>query len=819
MHSPFSNLRVVDLSTRLSGAFAARLFGDFGAEVLLVEPADGHCLRHEPPFVDNIDDLEHSVVHAYFNWNKDSVVTESASEISALVETADVVITTTCDTDRLSQIADALRPDAVHVSVTPYGLNDPLTGVDGNNLTISAQCGWASINRYRDEAPLQMPRDQSGVIGGIAGFICGAAALRRRSYGESAERADVSELEAFALTVHPWGVASVYHSRSRTSPPGGGRQRGDPAPLWDTSDGRINLGLADFHNWKEAMEACNLPEQGARPELISDFGRHSQDLRDVVWGLARTLPDLKRWDVFHALAKLRCVVGVVQDTREIVEDGHLNDRSYFVQTKVAGRTLSASGAPAILAPSPWKLAKFAPSMGSRPLPDIAPVPRAKDSRSHQLTREQIAEGPLAGIRVLSFGQAWSGTFATELLALLGADVVQVASLHRPDSFRRISNIVPRGVADPTRAQHPRNTQGHYNAVNLHKREITLDLRSDQGKEILWQLLPKFDMVVDNFRPNVLPSWGITLQKLHEIRPGMIWASISGYGETGRYSVYPANGATTEPMAGLSSIHGYEGDVGGMNTGGLYPDPVSGYFLVATVLAALSHRDATGEPQRVDLSMMEAVTSIIGDAIIESDSQQRAVTPRGNHHPRFAPHNTYRAADDEWIAIAVSSDADWARLVMFIGDSRLESDRFRTAAERKKNEDQLDDILSEWCAGRDAATIQRQLTEITVMAARVVPLFEIYARPDPHLAKAGFVQEIEHPEAGVTWLPGRPWRFSAAPSAAIRPSPCVGQHSEEVFREDLGMTTDEYLDLVRSGITGTIDEHETHHARTNQKTAS
>ena len=155
-------------------------------------------------------------------------------------------------------------------------------------------------------------------------------------------------------------------------------------------------------------------------------------------------------------------------------------------------------------------------------------------------------------------------------------MVQVGSLHRPDVFRRLSDQVPAGVVDNSRWQHPLNTQGQYNSVNLHKREVTLDLRQERGRELMWELLPRFDILVDNFRPTVMPSWGITLGKLHELRPGMIWASISGYGESGPYREYPANGATTEPMAGFSSLHGYEGDPG-MNSGGLYPDPVFRLF--------------------------------------------------------------------------------------------------------------------------------------------------------------------------------------------------------------------------------------------------
>ena len=562
MSAPFAGLRVVDLSTRFSGAFAARLFGDFGADVVLAEPPEGHPLRFEPPFLDDRPGPDRGVVHAYVNWNKRAVRVASDADSGRLVAGADLVITTATE-PKMADIGRRLRATAVHLSVTPHGLDDPLTGVPGNTLTMSARVGWSSVNGYADEAPLRMPRDMAGVVGGVTGFIAAAAALRRRTASKAAERVDVSELEAFALTVHPWGVAAVYHGRASRGP-GGGRRRGTPGPLWELADGQMNFGLADFHNWQEAMSVCNLPEIGARPELIPDIGRHSQDLRDVVHGLAETLPKLKRWDVFHALAKLRCVIGVVQDVEDLTRNEQFVARDFFVRTTIEGRKVRAGGAPARLKPSPWRLGKPAPNLAEG-APEMASwTPRADQTRPCVDSKANLAAGPLDGVRILSFGQAWSGTFGTELLALLGADVVQIASTKHPDAFRRISNRVPAAVFDESRRQHPANTQGHYNAVNLHKREVNLDLTSAAGQDILWRLLPKFDVVVDNFRPTVLPKWGITLERLHEQKPGMVWASISGYGEDGPYRDYPANGATTEPMAGLSSLHGYAGDRG-MNT--------------------------------------------------------------------------------------------------------------------------------------------------------------------------------------------------------------------------------------------------------------
>jgi crotonobetainyl-CoA:carnitine CoA-transferase CaiB-like acyl-CoA transferase len=807
MTTPFEGLLVVDLSDRVSGAFAARLFGDFGADVALVERPGGHALRNEPPFLDDRPGPDRGHLQAYVNWNKRSVVVDSSRDVADLLSSADVVVT---DADPIAgawfaDALDSVRPDAVHLSITPHGLTTPLAGRPGNNLTASARTGWSYINGYRDEPPLQMPRQQAGYVAGVAGFIAAAAALRRRAHGDRPEMVDVSEVEAFALTVHPWAIAAVYENTGFSNGPAGGRRRGEPGPLWDAADGRMNFGFGDFHNWIAAMDVLQLPELGAQENLIPDNGRHSQDMSAVVAGAAHSLSSLERWPVFHALAKLRCNVGVVQDIDDIVHDPQLAARKFLVETQIVDRTVRAAGPPARLSPSPWRLTRPAPRLGKdgAGLRTERPPAHREPSTSSQ-SEGTLAEGPLSGVRVLSFTQAWSGTFGTELLALLGADVVQLGALHRTDVWRRVRNRVPAGLVDPGRRQHALNTQGLYNSVNLNKREVTLDLRQERGREILWRLLPRFDIVADNFRPTVMPSWGITLEKLHELRPGMIWASISAYGTDGPYWEYPGNGATTEPMAGLSSLHGYEGDPG-MNTGGLYPDPIAGYFFAGAVMAALSHRDRTGEPQRVDLSMMEAVATVCGDAIVEYGATGRLPRPRGNHHPRIAPHNNYAAHDGDWLALATETEDAWLRLVAHIGDKRLSGARFASMEARKTNEADLDAIIAEWCASQDAAAVEDALGRLGIAVARVVRFYELYSRPDPNFLASGFVGRVDHPETGPTWLPNRPWRFSAAASSPVRASPCVGQHSREVLAEELGIGDAEYEALVAAGVTGTLDD--------------
>ena len=794
-----AGVRVVDASDRLSGAWAARLFGDFGADVVLAEPPEGHPLRREPPFLNDQAGPERSLLHAYANWNKRSVVVEDVegvegdAKLAELCQWADVVVSTGKQPEIPSR--------AVHLAITPHGLSGPLASVPGNHLTACARVGWATINKRREEPPLQLPVRQSGYIAGMAGFVAAAAAL----YRGGGERLDVSETEALALTCAPWAaLGNFIGGRAMDFGPAGGRPRGQPGPLWRTADGLINYGYGDWQRWTDAMRFLELDELAEDERFVSAWGRHQQDTRPVRDGLAEASAKRGKWQLFHGLAKLRCIAGVVQNAEELRTSEQLQERGFIVEAPVDGDKAHAAGAIAKLSATPWALHRGAPKLGEHNAQFDEARQTKPDAPAQPNTASTTKSGaqPLAGVRVLCFTQAWAGTFCTELLALMGADVVQIETVRRPDVWRGAGAPVPPPIRNPDIEQQGINTNGMYNSVNLNKRAVTLDVTHPRGKEMFWQLIPKFDVLVDNFSPHVMSSWGVTLETLHQHRPDMIFASVSGYGRQGPLAEYPANGATTEPMAGLASIHGYQ-DGEPMNTGGLIPDPISGYALAAAILAALNHRKHTGVGQRIDAAMLEAVAVQVGDAILEYDANGTVRGPDGNRHPRFAPHGVYACADGEYLAVAAETDAAFEQLAAHLGKPELATDpRFAGNVARKANEDALDALLGSCFAARDAEREAEALGALGVCAAKCEPFKPIYAQSNPQFEARRFLVPVTHPESGTHLLPVLPWKMANTPDIEATYSPRFGEHSRAVFAEELGIDAAEYDELERLQITGT-----------------
>jgi len=351
-----SDILVLDLSTRLSGAFAARQLADLGADVVLIEAPEGHPLRIEPPFLDDKAGPECSLLHGYANFNKRSVLLEEGDALRrALIARADVVVTSSPasfeDVERLA------KDEAILLAVTPHGITGPRAHAPGNDLTAYALSGWAALNGLEGQPPLKGSHNQVGYLSGTFA-ACGAiSALVERQRSGQGQVVDVSETEALTVTAGPSLLSTAYEGRNPD------RHVGDifsgPVP---TSDGYVSITFSRAHFWRDAMNALGLEELAEDPRYTDTWARR-QYRADLAPRIEAKVAERDRWGIFEHLGLLRCVCGVVLDMRDLATNPHLHDRGLPVTVEADGRSFQVPGAPYKMSRTPWTLRRSAPRLG------------------------------------------------------------------------------------------------------------------------------------------------------------------------------------------------------------------------------------------------------------------------------------------------------------------------------------------------------------------------------------------------------------------------------------------------------------------------
>jgi crotonobetainyl-CoA:carnitine CoA-transferase CaiB-like acyl-CoA transferase len=400
--------------------------------------------------------------------------------------------------------------------------------------------------------------------------------------------------------------------------------------------------------------------------------------------------------------------------------------------------------------------------------------------------------PLSGIRVADFTWVWAGPFCTLQLAHLGAEVIRVETRERPC----VTRLLP-PFAD---FQPGLNRSGYFNQYNQGKRSLTLNLKHPRGLEVARRLISTSDVVAENFANGVIDRMGLGYPEVRRLKPDAIMLSISGYGRSGPDQDFVSYGPATVPLAGFSSVTGYKGGPP-MHVGVSYGDPTAGLHGALAVLAALCHRQRTGEGQFIDVSLWEASASLLPEALFEYQMNGAPPPRDGNRHPQMAPHGVFRSAgQDRWVSIAVGTDAEWLALCSVMRAADLAADpRFATPAERKRNEDALDERVTRWTTTLSAEEATERLQAAGVAAFPTMTNQDL--AEDPHLNARGFFVDLPHPEVGARHHAGIPWTLSANPCAVAAPAPCLGEHNRQVLGEVLGYSEAEIEALSSEGALG------------------
>ena len=399
---------------------------------------------------------------------------------------------------------------------------------------------------------------------------------------------------------------------------------------------------------------------------------------------------------------------------------------------------------------------------------------------------------LQGVRVVDFSWIVAGPTCTRILADFGAEVIRV-------EFEQTMDYTRGFAASPSP-----NASGMFNNLNRNKLGVTLNVMHPDGMALLHELIAVSDIVVENFSATVLERWGLDYEAQRAIRPDVIYASMSGFGHTGRDRHYVTWGPTAQALSGLTFMSGLPGEEPA-GWGFSYMDHTAGYYGAMACLTALHHRSRTGQGQWLDLSQVEAGMALTGTAILDKTVNgrpfRREGSPPGNRSPNYgvAPHNTYRCkGEDRWCAITVFDDDQWRAFADAIGAPDWTRDpRFADNEGRVANQDELDALIETWTSLHTPHEVMRKLQSAGVIAGAVqTPKEKI--EDDPQLRHRGFLPEIGHAELGVNKFEAEPMRLSRAPWELRRASPLFGEHTHQVFTELLGVPEDRIAELIAEG---------------------
>ncbi|HMM43018.1 MAG TPA: CoA transferase [Thermomicrobiales bacterium] len=393
-------------------------------------------------------------------------------------------------------------------------------------------------------------------------------------------------------------------------------------------------------------------------------------------------------------------------------------------------------------------------------------------------------GPLNGIRVLDLSRVLAGPYCTMVLGDLGADVIKVEQPSKGDDTRAWGPPWAGGEA------------AYYLSVNRNKRSITLDIKSEQGKQIIRDLARDSDIVVENFKRGTFERLGLGFDDLRRDNPGLIWANVSGYGPTGPLADKPGYDFIAQGEAGIMAITG-EPDGEPMKVGVAIVDITTGLFTAVGVLAALNARQATGAGQRVDATLFTSAVAWLANVGQNYLVSGKPAKRYGNAHANIVPYQTFRARD-QYMTLGVGNDRQFQALCAILGRPELGADeRYATNSARVAHREELVAILQdrlmekdadEWIAACDAANIP---------SGKINTIEQVFAHPQT-LARDMLV-EVEHPTAGLLKLAGIPFAMSETPAKVRLAPPTLGQHTDEVLRERLGYDQAAIDQLHRDGI--------------------
>ncbi|AGB23487.1 putative acyl-CoA transferase/carnitine dehydratase [Mycobacterium sp. JS623] len=741
--TPLDDLRVVEISDRIAGAYCGKLFVDAGAEVVKVEPPAGDPLRRFTATGAVVSEGANSPLFSYLNAGKRSVTAASGE----LMSSADVVITTP-----RADLVDT-SPQCVVVSISDFGLTGPWSNRPATEFTLQAASGLTGFRGDPAGPPISIGGELGEYMGGACAAYGALALMRRVRRGGPGGHLDMSMLEAITLMQS----SEWLHSQLLQVP---SIKRSIEVPsIEEASDGYVGISMVTGQQWLDFAAMVDCQELTEIPDLRFQLGRwaYRDWIRERIgpWMRERTVDEIVE------LGQLfRLPIAPLGNGSTIPQMDHLRERGVYVDNPSGFRQPRA----------PWLMSAAAPAP-VRPAPAVGEA----DGETAWEPRESItiaaSDLPLAGVRIVDLTAFWAGPAATHALAALGADVIKIESIQRPDGIR-YSGGMRTDVDDWW------EYGWVFHAMNTNKRSVTLDLESQDGIRLLKQLVSQADAVIENFSPRVMDQFGLGADALLAIKTDLVVVRMPAFGLTGPWRDRVGFAPTMEQIAGLAWVTGLPDGPPVPPRGAC--DPLAGAHAAFALLAALEFRDRAGRGQLVEVPMIETVLNVTAAQTIEYEVFGEILARRGNRGLPGTTQDLYRCAgDDNWIAICAHTEAQLTALAELTGGVEL----------------------SEWLAGQELDAVVDALASAGIPGAAVVSPSVV--TENPQLRDRGFFERLDHPRTGEGLYPTPPFALLEGTEKWLhRTPPTLGQHNSEVLAELCGLTAGDLDRLAAEGVIGT-----------------
>ena len=784
---PFDDLLVVDIGGTIATGYAAKLYADYGARVVNVEPENGFATRQVGPFLANGD----SALHGYLHANKEHVVEANSLLDHPAIAAADLVL---LDPNTLPSPLSVEDFNTNVCAISWFGLNGPYAKYQATDQAIYALIGLMQGVGKPGEPPIIQTGYHGQILGGVSAFNGSLGYLFGQRDKTSAFLLDASILEA-NLCLTELGAIASFNDMPLPQRMGINRFAPTyPLGIWPCKDGWLGVTVLNPGQWLAFCELLGLPDLAVNPEYQSSMARLNA-AHIIEPRILEALSNKSAEDLFYKGQDQRIPLARVPTMAELFSVDQYKERQVFSEFISDGIQFEGPSCPFRLMETPPKMGGEVSRLGADNAlwdhgtsQDFGPN---SSGFSSGIDKTSPPPAPLEGVTIVDLSMGWAGPLATRNLADLGAKVIKVESCTRFDWFR--SWEASQEWIDNNGAEKAHN----FIYVNRQKLGVTIDFESKSGRDLLLELVKGADAVVDNYPTGVLEKLNLDYHVMREVKPDIVMLSMPAFGRTGPWAKFRAYGSTVEQAAGLPHLQGEEADPPTM-LHVAFGDAVSGLYGTAALLTALRHKKKTGVGQFVDLSQAECMLPHAIHGILCQSVNGHAPARQGNHASDYFVHQVFPCKGrDQWILIQIKSEAEWESVMDMI--PTLRSFSYLEPMERRAKFIEIEAVIGEWTSIGSAKDLMAALQAVCVPAAILNDVADLME--DPHLVSRGYMQFLSREFVGEQPHPSAPWRFGDAPIRISSSAPTLGQHNQDILGGLLGLSNGQIASLSRDGIIG------------------